>query len=208
MPRIVDKETKKMEILHAAMKVFARNGVVKTKMIDVATEAGVGKGTIYEYFRSKEEIFTSAFTMIFDHMESQIIEVLAREEDPVVQLKLLVDTTIKESMHGGGEFAEIIMEFWAEGVRNKDENVLAVIDLKKIYSKYRSMLKVILKNGIDKGVFKKMDTNHLSAVLIAALDGIYLQWILDRKAINISKVSKVLLDSFIEGICLRKSDSK
>jgi len=95
------------------------------------------------------------------------------------------------------------MDFWAEGVRNKDENVLAVIDLKEIYNKYRSLLKVIIKNGIDKGVFKKMDTNSLSAVLIAALDGIYLQWILDREAINISKVSKVLLESFIEGIRYR-----
>jgi TetR/AcrR family fatty acid metabolism transcriptional regulator len=208
MPRIVDKETKKMEILHAAMKIFARNGIVKTKMIDVATEAGVGKGTIYEYFRSKEEIFTTAFVMIFENLEVRIMDVLAREEDPVVQLNLLVETTIKEFMHGEGEFAEIMMDFWAEGVRNKDKNVLAVIDLKKIYSKYRSLLKVIIKNGIDKGVFKKMDTNSLSAVLIAALDGIYLQWILDRKAINISKVSKVLLESFIDGIRFRKSNDE
>ena len=64
MPKIVDKAAKKNEILLAAMRLFAEKGVVNSKMADIAIAAGIGKGTIYEYFRSKEEIFGEAFSTI------------------------------------------------------------------------------------------------------------------------------------------------
>ena len=83
MPKIVDKEAKKLAILHAAMHVFARQGVVKTKMIDIARYAGIGKGTIYEYFRSKEEIFNSAFQYFFEDVEQALQQVVASKGDPV-----------------------------------------------------------------------------------------------------------------------------
>ena len=63
-PKIIDKEAKKAEILQAAMQVFSRKGVAKTRMADIAVAAGIGKGTIYEYFRSKEEIFAAAFQQV------------------------------------------------------------------------------------------------------------------------------------------------
>ena len=55
-PKIVDKEVKKKEILESAIKVFARNGIANTKVIDIAIEADTSKGNIYTYFESKEEI--------------------------------------------------------------------------------------------------------------------------------------------------------
>lgn len=204
MPKIVDKEAKKMEILNAAMQVFAQKGVVKTKIIDIATTAGVGKGTIYEYFRSKEEIFTSAYNYFFQTMESMLQEALSKEDDPLKQLELILTISLDAFMHIGEEFADIMMEFWAEGIRNKNQDILDAINLKGVYSNYRKMIQKILKKGIEKGMFKPMDTKSTASVLIGALDGVMLQWIMDRKAINLRKVSVVLLDSFIEGI--RKRD--
>lgn len=204
MPKIVDKEAKKMEILNAAMQVFAHKGVVKTKIIDIATTAGVGKGTIYEYFRSKEEIFTSAYTYFSKTMESMVQEALSKEDDPLKQLELILTISLDAFVHIGEEFADIMMEFWAEGIRNKNQDILDVINLKGVYSNYRKMIQKILKKGIEKGVFKPMDTKSTASVLIGALDGVMLQWIMDRKAINLRKVSVVLLDSFIEGIRKRE----
>jgi len=53
----VTKEEKKLEILRAAGRVFFRHGFERSKMDDVAKEAGIGKGTVYEYFTSKEQLF-------------------------------------------------------------------------------------------------------------------------------------------------------
>ncbi|MCK4753631.1 MAG: TetR/AcrR family transcriptional regulator [Calditrichia bacterium] len=204
MPKIVDKEAKKMEILHAAMQVFAQKGVVKSKIIDIATTAGVGKGTIYEYFRSKEEIFTSAYTYFFQTMESMVQEALSKEDDPLKQLELILTISLDAFRHMGEEFADIMMEFWAEGIRNKNLDILDAINLKGVYSNYRKMIQQILKKGIEKGMFKPMDTKLTASVLIGALDGIMLQWIMDRKAINLRKAPVVLLDGFIEGIRRRE----
>jgi AcrR family transcriptional regulator len=200
MPKVVDKEAKKMEILHAAMQVFAQKGVVKTKMIDIAMIAGVGKGTIYEYFRSKEEIFTSAYQYFFRTMESMVSSALSKENDPLKQLELIMTISLDAFMHIGDEFADIMMDFWAEGIRNKNQAVLNAIDLKGLYANYREMIQKILKRGIKDGIFKQIDTESASAVFIGAFDGIMLQWIMDRQAVDLNKIPGVLFDGFIEGI--------
>ncbi|MGH7965604.1 MAG: TetR/AcrR family transcriptional regulator [Candidatus Binatia bacterium] len=53
------------EILDAALRVFARRGLHKTKLEEVAKEAGISKGTIYLYFKNKEELFVAAAQRIF-----------------------------------------------------------------------------------------------------------------------------------------------
>ena len=200
MPKIVNKNAKKLEILHAAMKVFAKKGIVKTKMIDVAHAAGVGKGTIYEYFRSKEEIFYTAYQYMFEDTEKAILENLKSTDDPVKQLEILVDTTLTSFLNDGGDFAEIMMDFWAEGVRLKDSGTLSVIDLNKIYSEYRIIISAILNDGIHRNIFRPLNAQAMAAVMIAALDGLALQWIMDRKSIDLQESAKVMLDSFLNGI--------
>src|SRR3546814_8314834 len=59
MPKIVDKDAKRLSLIEAAAIVFAREGFARTKMAHIAAEAGVGKGTLYEYFASKNELFLS-----------------------------------------------------------------------------------------------------------------------------------------------------
>ena len=59
MPKRPTKVERRRRILEAARKVFARKGFAATRMIDVAEEASVGKGTLYEHFRGKEDLFTT-----------------------------------------------------------------------------------------------------------------------------------------------------
>ncbi len=200
MPRIVDKEAKKMDILHVAMRVFARKGVVKTKMIDIATEAGIGKGTIYEYFQSKEDIFTTSFAYFFESLEANVTQAISSEPNPIKQLRILAELSLKSVLHGNADYADIMMEFWAEGVRNKDEELLKKINLKGVYTEYRALVTKILENGIEQGVFRSIDPTTAASVFIGAFDGVMLQWIMDRKAINLDKIVDFLLDGFVNGI--------
>jgi AcrR family transcriptional regulator len=82
MPKIIDKDEKKAEILRAAMQVFSQKGVAKTKMIDIAKCARVGKGTIYEYFDSKEDIFREAFEKVYYESERLLEEAIGSTDDP------------------------------------------------------------------------------------------------------------------------------
>ena len=65
-PKVVDRQKKREKILRAALKVFSDRGMTEFKMIDIATAAGIGKGTIYEYFSSKEDIIAGCFN-VFMH---------------------------------------------------------------------------------------------------------------------------------------------
>ena len=200
MPKIVDKEAKKLAILHAAMHVFARQGIVKTKMIDIARYAGVGKGTIYEYFRSKEEIFVSAFQYFFQDIEMALQNVVASNGDPVAKLELIVERSCEMFLHDGGEFAEIMMDFWAEGVRNKDKDVMEIINLKAIYETYRELIIDILQEGIRQHKFRQVDVKSVAAIFIGAFDGLLLQWIMDRQKIDIQKAADAMVECFVNGL--------
>ncbi len=200
MPRTVDKKAKKLEILRVAMQVFARKGVVKTKMIDIATAAGIGKGTIYEYFRSKEAIFAAAFNLFFQSMDSDFQSVVQETGDPVEKLKALAVMSLEHLTNESAEFAGIMMDFWAEGIRNKDESIRDIIALHHIYSKYRTLFAGILTEGIEKGVFRNVDIHSVSAIMIAALDGLLLQWIMDRDLFDMKKLADAFMDTFIDGL--------
>ena len=65
MPKIVDKQAKTQAIAAAAIKVFRQRGFHQTRMADVAAAAGVGKGTLYEYFQDKADILRFAFEDYF-----------------------------------------------------------------------------------------------------------------------------------------------
>jgi AcrR family transcriptional regulator len=200
MPRVVDKEQKKAEILKVAMQVFARNGVIKTKMIDIAEAAGIGKGTIYEYFSSKEEIFTEAYNQTFSAMESSLLEAVESIDDPVEKLDRMVELSLQHIIAENADFIGVMMDFWAEGIRNKDHQILDILALHDIYSKYRRLIAGILTDGIEQGVFRNVDIHSLSAIMIAALDGFLLQWIMDRDLFDMKQVARTYLDTFLNGI--------
>jgi len=165
--------------------------------------AGIGKGTIYEYFGGKEEIFGLAFQHFFHDVHHKITQTLQRTEDPVEKLKLIIDVSLHEFLETTPELSGIMMDFWAEGVRNKNEKILATMDIKHIYQEYRKVLASVIREGREKGVFRRMDVISLAAVLIAAFDGIFLQWIMEPGIIDLRKVSNILLDSFLNGIIKR-----
>ncbi len=200
MPRIVDREQKRRSILQAAMRAFARKGVIGTKASDIASEAGVGKGTIYEYFRSKEEIFAAAFELFFENVHHNIEQALKKTDDPVAKLRIIVEESLNGFLQEDGKFAELIMEFWAAGVREKDPDVLSAIDLKGLYAVYRKFFAEIIDEGIRKEVFRPVDTFLTASLILAVLDGIGLQWIMDRDQFDTRRITDQTFEILLEGV--------
>ena len=62
------------------------------------------------------------------------------------------------------------------------------------------MIQSILSNGIQKGIFRKVDTLHVASLLIGSLDGVMLQWIMDRNAIDLEKMTDSVIDTVLNGI--------
>lgn len=199
-PKIVDKEAKKMEIMQAALQVFSQKGVASTKMIDIAKAASVGKGTIYEYFSSKEEIFATGFRYFFDGFEQEMEQALAQSQKPEEQLEILIRRSLSAFFEDQLEFAAIMLDFWAEGIRTKDNTINNAINLKQLYQNYRKMIIQIINAGIKQGIFRKLDPVPYASFLIGALDGLMLQWVMEPEIFDIKLIADALCDGLLNGI--------
>lgn len=197
---MLTRTKKKLVILNAAMKVFARSGVVKTKMADIAVEAGIGKGTIYEYYQSKEELFAASFAQFFKILEDAMGDIIMKDINPVEKLRQIMETSTATITEKSPEFVEIMMDFWAEGVRSKHTEFLKILDLEKFYLEFRAMFVQILRDGVEKGVFKSIDPQIIASALIALMDGMLLQWIISRDIFNPRQAMKISLDALLNGI--------
>ena len=200
MPRKVDKEKKKAEILFAALKVFARKGFYKTKIEDIARELGIGKGTIYEYFRTKEELLGRGFELLFQEMDLTIDKLCRQPLPPVKKLEILIDFSIEEFVRFGEGLTNVLMDFWAEGIRSNHPDIVGSIDLKKIYRSYREKIARIIREGIKKGEFRPCHPEHESSILIASLDGLMLQWIMDPELFTLRKMRNFLKKHFLNSL--------
>ncbi|MEL6333450.1 MAG: helix-turn-helix domain-containing protein, partial [Cyanobacteria bacterium J06626_26] len=83
MPKIVDKAAKRQEILEAAIAVFLEKGYHGAKMADIAVAAGMGKGTLYEYFPTKEALPKEIFNLFFAGLDQQRAQLQQSGQGPI-----------------------------------------------------------------------------------------------------------------------------
>ncbi len=200
MPKIIDKEEKKRDILNAAMRIFARKGAARTKMADIALEAGIGKGTIYEYFNGKEKLFAALFHHMMGDLEHGFKHELQHATDPVQKLEIFVRVTLSTFLKKYEEHIDIMMDFWAEGIRSNSKDVIKIFHLETMYDEFRKVISGILDEGIASGIFRPIDTQIAASVFIGAFDGLLLQWIMNKNIFDYEKAGQGLLDCFLNGV--------
>lgn len=202
-PKVVDKEKKKRDILLAAMRVYAEKGARNARVADVARAAGVGKGTIYEYFRSRDEILIEAFHLVIGDMEKAFLGVMQTPADPETKLKQILAITFDALVQFPLDMVEIYLDFWSEGIRRRDVEGRIGINLKAMYEDFRSLLSGVLEEGVSAGVFRSMDTRLVSSSLMAMIDGLMLQLIIDRDAFDQQLIAGQTIDLMLTGLRTR-----
>ena len=98
-----DKSKKRQLIMDAALQVFVEHGYEKTKIIDVAQVAGIGKGTVYEYFESKEALFCCILEEYCEYYKEGVRKILVDLNDAGCKEKLLsvirMEEELKDQVH-------------------------------------------------------------------------------------------------------------
>ncbi len=196
MPKIIDKAEKKATILEASIKVFAEKGWRNTKIADIAVGADIGKGTVYEYFRSKDELFAASFQYFMARAERLVAARLTQIEDPLERLEAYICAWADILESENVEYMEIVLDFWAEGIRNKGRS--SSLDLMKFYYDNRIFIVQLLEECIAIDSIKSVDTKIVASIIIGALDGLMIQWIMDKNAFvmkeAVSSFARLLID--------------
>lgn len=197
-PAIVDKEAKKEEILSAAAVVFAEKGFSNTKMEDISKRAEIGKGTLYEYFRSKDDLFFALYKNLMNSFHTRIYSCLSPEQTPTEALTAMISATLRafDEWH---DYGMLLLEFWNEHRRGK----FLKLDFSDVYDKSRGILKNLIEEGVIKGEFAEIDPMVASSTIIAVLDGILLQRIFDPDLYSKMNVEKHILTVIFGGLKIR-----
>ncbi len=185
-------------IIEAAIEVFARDGLEKGKIADIAKEAGIGKGTVYEYFRSKDDIFQAIeqyvftdFNLIFDQLSSSSLS-------PPQKLTALMENALDMFMEMG-DVMLILMELWAQAgrghVHGSDPSLFV-----EYYDDFRQRVESILEDGIKTGELRKMNKEGVATLLLAFMDGLVWQFVILNEPEKFNKIKSEAIKSFMRGI--------
>ena len=199
-PKIVDKKERRHKILLSAMHVVAKNGIKNVKIDEIAQAANIGKGTVYEYFKSKEEIFGAAIIEFLQQFENVMAKKMLRAGTPQEKLKAIIDSWIEVSEHENPELMNLFIDIWAEAIRQDNEELKKVFNMKDMYYGYKKIVIRIIKDGIASGTFKKVDAEAVSAIFLSSLDGLMMQWLIDRENVNLARIGEVLYETLMKGI--------
>ena len=90
-----EKLFKRFEILNSAIKLFAENGYEKTKLEDIAELAEFGKGTIYNYFETKEDIYLEIIDRVTENYTEKLIEMDSKSKTLLEFVSQITDNLIK-----------------------------------------------------------------------------------------------------------------
>jgi TetR/AcrR family fatty acid metabolism transcriptional regulator len=181
-------------ILRGAIKVFARNGFFNAKVADVAREAGVADGTVYLYFKNKDDILVSIFN---DHMQEALArgrERLASIQDPLEKLKSTVYGHL-EVFAGDRDRAIVFQVELRSSSKFMEQFSTTGV------TQYIHYISDIIKEGQDKGAFRKeLNALLVAKMLFGALDEMVTNWVISKKRSNLVATGDAILDVFLKGI--------
>jgi len=180
--------------MRAATKTFARSGYFNSKVADIARAAGVADGTVYLYFKSKEEILRS----IFERNTSEAVragrEELAKIEDPREKLRRIA----RHHLERLGDDRDLAVVFQVElrGTTKFMEEFSAAG-----LAEYLGLIREVLEEGQAAGVFRReLKAKLVAKVLFGALDEMATNWILSRRRYKLAPLADEVLDIFLKGV--------
>ena len=167
-------------------------------MIDIAEEASVGKGTLYEHFRSKEELFT---TLVLE-VARESIETLTHtglSADPERALCEAIDYVVRVALGENLDLYRLFFDFWGVAAAHRRGEVQA--QLQEVDATFQGFVVELIRAGQSAGVFRpEVDPVQLSHALGAAVDGLSLRLVIQGQNVDLKAYSACLQQVFAGGL--------
>lgn len=179
MARIVDREAKRLQIVEAAAAQFARMGYDATAMDDVAEAAGVSKGSLYDYFKNKEDLFYAVFEWLCRQVMLASLSHTKPVTSAIEQITGFADAAVSALVSQVALYP-VTLEVWAAAAKTGTRKRFSKA-MQALYVQYRAQVEALLRAAQDSGEIKAdIDVRGVAATLVGAVDGLLLQYWLDR----------------------------
>jgi AcrR family transcriptional regulator len=192
MPKIVDKQEKSHRIATIALKEFRTRGYSRTRIADIAKAAGIGKGTVYEYFQNKTDILRYAFDEFFEGFRNGALEALAEATGSREKLLALVDFSFDHISQWEDHCTAYMSYFSSERAGSED-----FFSMDNLYDIMDQMLIALIREGQSAGeIDTAIDATSMARLLICIYDGIITRRLFDTPKIDsqsLSQSARILL---------------
>lgn len=191
-----DLEDKKSRICAAAINLFSNKSFNQTTVEEIARETGVGKGTFYNYFESKEYLLN----FLLDYGTVKLINYVRdsiKEEMPADdKLETAIDSHLQYFGDNHDYFVFYLREMWSYRKGLEDQ-------ILKLKEDYITIFEDIIKEGKEKGVFKDVDTETISSGLFGLLSVASSHWALFSSEFPIENIDRSVKEVFFKGLLRR-----
>ncbi|MDQ3373703.1 MAG: TetR family transcriptional regulator, partial [Acidobacteriota bacterium] len=174
---------KREAILNAAVKVFAQKGFFNSKVADVAGEAGIADGTVYLYFKSKDEILHSIFDRAMEEFISEGKREISEIKEAAERLQRIAELHLEKL--GADRNLAIVFQVELRGSTKFMEEFSAAG-----FAEYLEIIHQTIEEGQQTGIFRKdLNATVCSKILFGALDEMVTNWILSKKPYPLAPIA-------------------
>ena len=189
-------EFRTSEILEAARKVFAKKGFHDATVDDIANAAGVAKGTVYLYCRSKQEVYLAALKFGIAQMYSALVEEVRQVSTTEEKLRALIAAKLAYFEENRDFFKIYYFEL------GKIPTHPGTIDseFKSLYLDQARLVESILKEGSRKKAIRNLRTDQAAFAISDLIRGVVTQRVLGWTKSKISQDVEFIFDLIWKGI--------
>ena len=186
-------QMRQKQILDVATEVFSENGYSRTDIDEIANLAGLGKGTVYRYFKSKKNLFLSVVDRGIGNLKDLVLEAMAKEKEPLDKVKKAIETYLQFF----GEHSNLI------GILIHEQSEFQKRIQKRYFAHYYehiNKMEEVFRQGIAKGQIKKIHVRETVGILTNMLNGLIYMWQIEGRKYPIMKKFPILLKIYFTGI--------
>lgn len=185
---------KEQDILKASIRIFSRTGYFDAKIHKIADEAGIASGTVYLYFKNKEQILIRVFELVWKNLFIIIEKIDLEETEPVSKFHRMIDSVF-DFFNADPELATVFV--------NEQHHILKNSN-KLLMSNYKKTLMIcenVLNEGIRCNVFnKEIDSAVFSSFFFGGIRYLLQQWAQEQKKFGLLKIRENIKKLVLNGI--------
>ena len=188
------------EVLQAAMAVFARAGFHQARMEDIAQEAGLAKGTLYLYFKTKDDLIAAILHRLFSGELARWRTCRPSMRPPASACSPSPGASPTSSgaspccCRSGSNSMP-----WPRAEKGCGSSS------RSTSPPTRAPLAALIQQGIDRGEFRAVDAEQAALTFIALFEGLTLLWAIDPQAITVETTPEAAVRLLLEGLDARQS---
>ncbi|MCD6182078.1 MAG: TetR family transcriptional regulator [Candidatus Cloacimonetes bacterium] len=188
---------KRAAIVNAAIEVFAQYGFHEAKIAQIAAQANVGDGTIYLYFKNKEDLLIKVFEEIITKRLDQLQSLLDNEQTAM-------DKLVSFFNHHVALFSDqpFVARLMAVELRQSPE-FLERYPTYQPLRRYLGFLETLINDAIAEGSIRPIDTKSLSFLIFGTMNFVITEWSLSHQTFSLNETKNTIADIVLHGLLPR-----